>query len=139
MIITLFPSLTVLSSPTTVTQIPPTSAITRPQDIARITPSLIELTCVFSGLPKPNVTWYKGNETVRSIGNVNVQDKVPTNPEFTFSVLTIDNPTPSQFDTYTCKAANGVGELAYDIIASGKLIMIMSSDSNLIFLFVRTC
>ena len=78
------------------------------------------LTCIFSGDPKPAVTWLKDGQNVTTGGNIEIDDLVPNDSFFTYSVLTIIPPTQGDFGTYTCKANNIAGELAYDIVASGK-------------------
>ena len=64
----------------------------------------VTLTCVFSGLPEPSVTWYKDREELQPA------------PNYRFSVvgskasLVIKRPRGGDTGTYECVAENTAGE-----------------------------
>ena len=75
------------------------------------------LTCPASGIPLPEITWYKSNQPIKE----NTTEYLLLNDGWTLKILSVTEQDSARF---TCRAKNIVGqsEKAFDLNVLGKKI-----------------
>ena len=71
-------------------------------------------TCVFSGCPAPNVTWFHENNELEHGGRVNY--KLHIQSRHTVCHLTISNVSEQDTGTYKCVGGNDAGNSSSDLV-----------------------
>ena len=82
--------------------------------------SHINIECVGSGIPRPEVTWYKDGEEL----SVDERDNMVTRYEEELSVLEVYNADTSDSGRYTCNVTNLAGTVteSSDVEVSGMIL-----------------
>ena len=85
----------------------------------------VEFSCVFSGCPSPNVTWFHNN-TVLSPGG-RVEYDIYTQHRITICFLTIHNVSEADRGLYKCVGGNPGG-----IVSSSPVDLTLNSDVQIV-------
>ena len=103
---------------------------TPPANLTVIQLNSINLTCGASGVPTPDITWWRtwsnGSSTQLVSDGQNISIKTSSSARNTASTLTIQSAQPSDAGNYTCTATNVVGSVSttVNIFVQGKGILI---------------
>ena len=85
-------------------------------------PHKIDITCIFQGIPKPNVSWYFNHH---QLNNSNERFVVTEHSQssniFAVSRLEIRNPTAADRGRYSCVARNEYDEVNATLDINGKI------------------
>lgn len=78
------------------------------------------LTCPASGIPLPEIIWYKSNQPIRE----NTTEYLLLNDGWTLQILSA---TEEDSVRFTCRATNiaGQGEKAFDLNVLGKCLVVL--------------